>query len=42
MGDKQILRKVFEDSGFTGVVGGTTEVSGGPNNIVVYYTSLIP
>ena len=42
MGDKQILRKVFEDSGFTGVVGGTTEVSGGPNNIVIYDTSLIP
>jgi hypothetical protein len=42
MGDKQNLRKVFEESGFTGVVGGTTEVSGGPNNIVIYDTSLIP
>ena len=41
-GDKQNLRKVFEESGFTGVVGGTTEVSGGPNNIVIYDTSLIP
>lgn len=42
LGDKQNLRKVFEESGFTGVVGGTTEVSGGPDNIVIYDTSLIP